>query len=247
MYNINNKKNDWKNESIVWAAREIALLKDDSKSDKKLSKDNKKLADSIYRIYYDYINIIKKEDESIYAHELIIKLLTKTPLTTIEDNDEDWEICDEIPTDGFSIYKCKRYNTLFKKELKNGDSTTVSYTDTSRAICIDVDTGNYYNNRAFENCILDEVVPITMPYTVGTNIKIFTESFIYRGNEIDTIGILYLQFPNETIKEVKRFFKKDYKTKEMVEISFGEYVKRRKICNIRNKKDTRCENINKKG
>ena len=45
---------------------------------------------------------------------------------------------------------------------------------------------------------------------------------------MDTVGVLYFRMPDGEIKEVKRYFKEDHESKQMVEINQSEYLSRKK-------------------
>ena len=87
--------------------------------------------------------------------------------------------------------------------------------------------------------ILDEMMPITLPYYPCGKIRIFTEDFKYHeehDGDLDTIGVLYFRMPDGTMTEVKRYFKEDHESKQMVEITQSEYLSRKKRVEERMKK-----------
>lgn len=225
--NITEEKKDW-------GEKELKLVKD-SLDDKDLSV----LYDKAYEAYCNFVENIYDDDIDVLKIQIIktifMQFINNEPLTPIRDNEDDWEVVDKEENDEhkYLIYKCKRRYTLFKKvtyDKNNGNIINTKFSDTGRYMCVDINTGKTYVG-GLAGLILDETIPITMPYSPIGKIKIYTEDFkCYDDKETDpdTIGILYLQMPDGQIQEKKRFFKKDQKTEDMVEIGLTEYLSRKK-------------------
>lgn len=91
---------------------------------------------------------------------IINRLIDVMPLTPIEDTEDVW-----APVDGSdNTYICKRFPSLTKKVDKEGK---VTYHDSRRDYCKDIATTNKYS-CGFISSLLDQLVPITMPYNPST-------------------------------------------------------------------------------
>lgn len=234
------------NDQIEWAKREIELLKEDNDLD--VREKMEKYGEVAFNVFCDLIENMRYVDKPGIVKSIFIQLLNGDPLTPIEDNEEDWTIVEGFDAvagadnPGYTIYQCKRRASLFKKvtyDKKTGEINEIKFTDADRAQCIDINK-NYVYTGGFGNVILDEMLPIEMPYSPTGKIKIFTEEFLYHNEpnhkgDFDTFGVLYFRLVNGQMKEVKRFFKEDHKTREMVEITATEYLARKKKVEERKK------------
>lgn len=134
---------------------------------------------------------------------------------------------------GWSIYQCKRRNSLFKKvsyDRKTGEVDEITFRDIDRSVCIDINKPDSMYIGGMGPLLLDEMMPITLPYSPCGKIRIFTEDFKYHEEcegDLDTLGVLYFRMPDGSMKEVKRYFKEDHESKQMVEINQSEYLSRR--------------------
>lgn len=212
-----------------WAQREVELVLDGSESDELFTKG--------YNAFCIFLNGITNAQKIAPIAAIFNQLLNGIVLSPIEDNDEDWMLATgldpsfDIKAHGWSIYECKRRPSLMKKVFynKKGEIEKTEYTDTERAICIDIGTSQTYTGGP-GFIVLDEVLPITMPYYPMGKIKIFTEEFCYHKNfeeDSDTIAVLYFRMDDGQMKEIKRFFKKGPETKEIIEINWSEYAARK--------------------
>ena len=135
---------------------------------------------------------------------------------------------------GWSIYQCKRRSSLFKKvayDRKTGEVDEITFRDIDRAVCVDINKPDCMYTGGMGPLLLDEMMPITLPYSPCGKTRIFTEDFKYHEEyegDMDTVGVLYFRMPDGTMKEVKRYFKEDHESKQMVEISQSEYLSRKK-------------------
>lgn len=222
------------NDLKKWSRREVDLV-----ISKETNKEREKDYEVAYQAFVIYLELIENSPNPEIAKKIFTQLLCEQPLIPIEDNEEDWmNVRGFDPAKGtenikWSIYQNKRYPTLFKKVIydqKNGEVKDTGFSDTNRAVCIDINT---YRESIGEMglLILDEMIPITMPYQPISKIRIFTENLKCHEeceDDFDTIGILYFRMPDGTMREVKRYFKEDHKTKQMVEINLTEYLYRKK-------------------
>lgn len=237
-----------KNEQIEWARREIELLKNEGDLD--LNEELNNYANIALEGFSYLIKMMENVDRPGIAKSIFLQLLNGDPLTPIEDSKEDWIIVEGFgavagaDNPGYTIYQCKRRPSLFKKVIygkKNGEISEVKFSDTDRAQCIDINTNNVYTG-GIGSVILDEILPIKMPYSPIGKIKIFTEEFMYYDDpnykgDFDTVGVLYFRLTDGQMKEVKRFFKEDHETREMVEITSTEYFARKKKVDERKNKE----------
>lgn len=224
-----------------WAKKEIDLaIAGEMGETPEMKEELTECYETAYQAFCDFVDRIT---DGLKAPEItkavFIQLLYEQPLSPIEDNEEDWVIVEGFDpaagneNPGWSIYQSKRCSTLFKKvtyEQKTGEINTVKFSDTGRAVCMDINTNQTYTG-GMGFVVLDEMFPINMPYQPIGKIKIFTEDFKYHEDhegDFDTIGILYFRMADSQMKKVMRFFKEDYKTHEMVEIDKTEYFARKK-------------------
>lgn len=218
-----------------WAKREVELAKVTNSDDENflaMKEEIDKHYDAAYNAFDCFLEAIDTLDKPGFMKSIFVQLLNGDPLTPIEDNKEDWELVDAIDErkgDLTEIYECKRRDSLFKRIKYVGPNMAVEYTDSERCVCLDINRETMYTGGIGPK-ILDEMVPIHMPYSPRGKIKIFTEDFKYHEDfegDFDTVGVLYFRFPDGRMKEVKRFFKEDHNTHEMVEINWTEYAARK--------------------
>ena len=160
------------------------------------------------------------------------RLITGRPLTPIDDTDDIWYECHHYE-DGHKLYQCKRMSSLFKDVYADG---TVEYSDNNRLYCVNIHNPNDIYYSGLVRRIIDEMLPITMPYTPGRPIKVYCEDFLTdeKNGDFDTIGVFYaLKTENgeqEKI-EINRFFREPKDNEKLirgwVEISKDEYMQRK--------------------
>lgn len=163
-----------------------------------------------------------------HARELMTNLIYEYPLTPIDRDDTYFELKD----DGQNVktYINKRWPSLIKKVLKDGDTEKIRYFDSSRSIVIDIDDLSKKYNGGIGEAIFNEMCPIEFPYEPPKEpIRIFIQQFKCRkeSQDVDTIGVLYFRKPSGKMTEVKRFFKID-QSAGFVEITMQEYFTRKK-------------------
>lgn len=221
------------NEMIDWARKELKLLGESEK-------DMEEYCDAAFRTYCNYVKAMYGTDNPTLSSTIFNQLILGNPLTPIDDKTpDDWDFVEgfnpssDTHNPGYAIYQCNRRFTLFKKisyDKKTGKET-IKFSDSGRASCIDINTNQTYTG-GIGMTLLDEIHPVTMPYYPTGKFKIFTEDFKYHKDndscDFDTIGVLYFKLPDGRMEEVKRFFKYDPKSQQMVEIDKTEYFARRK-------------------
>lgn len=161
---------------------------------------------------------------------ILNRLLDGKPLTPIENTDDIWNEC--VRGKGCpETYQCKRMSSLFKKVYADG---TVKYDDVDRSYCVDINNRKCTYSSGLVRRIIDEMFPITMPYTPGKPIKVYCEDFLTdkKNGDFDTVGVLYAiktEDGNQERIEINRFFREPEGDEEgsWTEISKEEYYKRK--------------------
>lgn len=235
-----------------WARREVdlakswnSLLNDDKLEVKETTLEEYEAA---YRSYCNFLDEYEKLKNTEIIKTVFTQLLHGENLAPIVDSKDDWTLVEGFDTaagsdnPGWSIYQCKRRNSLFKKvsyDRKTGEVDEITFRDIDRSVCIDINKPNDMYTGGMGPLILDEMMPITLPYSPCGKTRIFTEDFKYHEeceSDLDTIGVLYFRMPDGTMMEVKRYFKEDHESKQMVEINQSEYLSRRMRVEERMKK-----------
>lgn len=223
-----------------WARREIELATAVELTDApEIKEEIDSHYEAAYKAFCDFVDRTDGFDKPGIIKTIFRQLFNGDPLTPIEDNEEDWTIVEGFDpavgneNPGWSIYQCKRRSTLFKKvtyDRKTGEVDDVKFSDTGRAVCMDINTNTMYTD-GIGVAILDEMMPVKMPYQPIGRVKIYTEDFKYHedfNGDFDTVGILHFRMGDGEMKRVMRFFKEDYKTNQMQEIDKREYFARKK-------------------
>ena len=159
------------------------------------------------------------------TRNILNRLIDGKPLTPIEDVPEIWNETGAYGDKVLESYQCKRMSSLFKNVYPDG---TVKYSDTNRIVGMEVnDNIGYYSGLICD--IVDELFPITMPYSPTTQpYKVYTETFLVdqKNGDFDTRAVLYIIQPDGQKTEVNRFFKDVPNGWE--EITLEEYNERKK-------------------
>lgn len=168
-----------------------------------------------------------------FTKNILIRLMEGCPLTPITDEDF---FSVERGTEAYPLnppeylkerglksdLQCPRMSSLFRQETLDGK---VSYHDTDRAYCIDIEDERYtYHSWTGW---LDEMFPITMPYTPKRDrYKIYEQTFLtdHKNGDFDTKGILYVITPEGEKIDVNIY--RAEKDRKWVVISKEEYEER---------------------
>lgn len=229
-----------KEEMKKWARKEVDLAKIQCDPENVKSYENYEVAYQTYCKLLDKINNLNGKSE---ISSVLIDLLCENCLTPIEDIDDAWELQRDFYSekDGKKIrkwatYQSKRKASLFKKITfdEDGKPATTSFSDVERYVCVDINTKQMYRGGIGE-VILNEVLPIKMPYQSDGKITVYTENFKYHDDapsDFDTSGVLYIQLPNGMVMTVLRFFKIHPDTQEIEEIDKHEYFARKKKVDV---------------
>lgn len=202
---------------IKWARNEIelALKKTDNPERKKCYKTVLKFFKvlSANEFSYNEVNFIRKTIEALFNYY---------PLTTIEDNNDEWiEHFGINDNPAVKVYQHKRRSSFWKDIFPDG---TIRYNDNERAQGIDIHSNVPYCSWVTSE-IVNELYPITFPYTPPEEpYQVFTEDFLFDKNkgDFDTKYIHYIITPEGERVEVDRVFNEDDRGK-MREISIEEF------------------------
>ena len=158
-----------------------------------------------------------------FTKQILNRLIDGKPLTPIEDTDDIWEEC-VFNNKGYKTYQCKRMSSLFKDVYPDG---SVKYSDTDRVIAIDIDNDSTWSS-GFIRDMIDEMYPITMPYSGGDPYKVYFQDCLYdhKNGDYDTRAILHIKTPNNKLIRVHRYFKES--DSGFIEIDLEEYMARLK-------------------
>lgn len=159
---------------------------------------------------------------------ILMQLLNHRPLTPIVDTDDIWFEPEERDFDGTRVYQCMRRSSLFKYVYDDG---RIEYSDVDRHYCTQIGQPDitFSSGRTAE--ILDQMYPITMPYTApAKKYHFIVNEFLTdeANGDYDTVGIIELREPDGKVTTIHRFYKetkKEGKT-EWEEIGLMEYVER---------------------
>ena len=208
-----------------WARREMEL---------KCERSNfKELNDACIAAFDAYVSLNKnvtKQKHIKYAKIMLDRLLEKKPLTPISEEDE-WNYIgarkDEDTEKEYDFYVCDRYPSLRKQEFKDG---TVKYSDIDRVVGIDVgNPENEFNCMVLTN-LVDEVLPIHLPYyPLMEKHKVYCETISLLdyptvSRKFDFLGVKAVVEPGieGSYTEIDRcfYFPSDF---EVIEISKEDY------------------------
>ena len=166
-----------------------------------------------------------------FTIQILNRLIAGKPLTPIEDTEDIWKKC-ALTNRECTTYQCNRMYSLFKEVYPDG---TVKYHDNDRIECVDFLNGNTYHN-GFISRIIDEMYPITMPYSANGVYNVYCIDFPYdpKNGDYDTIEIKYITTPEKDVVGIYRYFKES--DSGFVEIDLEEYIARRRKYNERKEK-----------
>ena len=158
------------------------------------------------------------------TQNILNRLIEGKPLTPIYDTDDIWDEVSYDKQNQYTMYQCSRMSSLFKHVYENGK---VTYSDIDRSYCFDITKPDMRYSSGLVKNIIDEMFPITMPYSpANKRIKVCCEEFLYSpdGGDFDSVGILYVDDPDNKRINVSRYFKEE--DNKWVEIEFTEHINR---------------------
>ena len=210
-----------------WAEREIRIACKKERGNKPEGEWDYGVAcyESAYRAFQSLLEDEHSGFSLGLTQNILNRLIDGKPLTPIEDVPEVWNEIGVYKDEVIESYQCKRMSSLFKDIYPDG---TVKYSDTQRIVGMEVnDNIGYYSGLICD--IVDELFPITMPYSPTTQpYKVYTETFLVdqKNGDFDTRAVLYIIQPDGQKTEVNRFFKDVPNGWE--EITLEEYNERKK-------------------
>lgn len=217
-----------------WAKRELDILCNSQKDD-----DDpigygyiRACCDSALKAYESLLG----DDHSGFSIGITMNILNSLvsgkALTPIEDTEDVWNECSYVPHDSDIVkqYQCKRMSSLFKEIHKDG---SVKYHDNNRIECYDVDHPSATYHSSFINRVVEEMIPLTMPYKPTKPYIVCTESILTdpKNGDWDTKAIFTITTPEGEVIDVDKFYKET--ETDLVEISFEEYRHRKELHNKR--------------
>lgn len=160
--------------------------------------------------------------------QILNRLIEGKPLTPIEDTDDIWNNISHFGSgdDKYIVYQCKRMSSLFKYVYNDG---SIKYSDVDNCYCVDLNNQSSRYHSGLVSRIIDEIFPITMPYSPGKAIAVYCEDFLTdkKNGDFDTRGIFYAVKPDGEKIEINRFFKESKDGWD--EIDETEYNQRKSI------------------
>lgn len=174
---------------------------------------------------------------------ILYRLMEGKPLTPITDEDfvvnEDTILSSPEYLEERNLkseVQCPRMSSLFREEYLDG---TVKYKDVDRIRFFKI--GDEYKlawNNGLVSKIIDEMYPITMPYTGDDRYEVYVNEFLVdeKNGDFDTMGVIYAKnvtSPDTNTIMINRYFKATEEGWE--EISLREYRKRVKASKKRGK------------
>ena len=158
------------------------------------------------------------------TQQILNRLIDGKPLLPIEDIEDIWDEVVRNKEDKVIVYQCSRMSSLFKYVYENGK---VTYSDIDRSYCFDINEPDIRYSFGLVENIINEMFPITMPYSpTNERIKVCCEQFLYSpdGGDFDSVGVLYVEDPDNKRINVSRYFKAE--DNKWVEIEFTEHINR---------------------
>lgn len=159
-----------------------------------------------------------------FTKNILNRLIEGKPLTPIEDTPDMWNDISDRTDDkeGYVLFQCKRMGSLFKYAYTDG---TVRYSDNNRQYGVDVNNPDNAFTTGLVTKLIDEMLPITMPYCPGKAIAVYCEDFLTdeKNGDLDTRWISYIIKPDGEKIEINRFFKESENNwKEIDEVEYNE-------------------------
>ena len=211
---------------LEWAKKEVELAKIIEAKD--LKEGEFDYGGACYDSALKAFNSLTEDGHSGFSigltQNILNRLIEGKPLTPIYDTDDIWNEVSYDKQNQYTMYQCSRMSSLFKYAHENGE---VTYSDIDRSYCFDITKPDMRYSSGLVKNIIDEMFPITMPYSpVNGRMKVCCEEFLYSpdGGDFDSVGILYVDDPDNKRINVSRYFKEE--DNKWVEIEFTEHINR---------------------
>ena len=211
---------------LEWAKKEVELAKIIEAKD--LKEGEFDYGGACYDSALKAFNSLTEDGHSGFSigltQNILNRLIEGKPLTPIYDTDDIWNEVSYDKQNQYTMYQCSRMSSLFKYAHENGE---VTYSDIDRSYCFDITKPDMRYSSGLVQNIIDEMFPIIMPYSpANERIKVCCEEFLYSpdGGDFDSVGILYVDDPDNKRINVSRYFKEE--DNKWVEIEFTEHINR---------------------
>ena len=211
---------------LEWAKKEVELAKIIEAKD--LKEGEFDYGGACYDSALKAFNSLTEDGHSGFSigltQNILNRLIEGKPLTPIYDTDDIWNEVSYDKQNQYTMYQCSRMSSLFKYVYENGK---VTYSDIDRSYCFDITKPDMRYSSGLVQNIIDEMFPIIMPYSpANERIKVCCEEFLYSpdGGDFDSVGILYVDDPDNKRINVSRCFKEE--DNKWVEIEFTEHINR---------------------
>lgn len=168
-------------------------------------------SDTLFQATFDIVlnayNYILKECEDMghwrTVRRMLARLMDDKPLTDITEG--DFEGAEELnaPDNAVSVKRCPRYPSLIRTEYKDG---TIRYSDEERYYYWD--DNNNEPLRGIDLDIIDEYIPITLPYrppTLPSEIHVSVSLSNPKNGDYDTVHVSHIQCECDRI-DVDRYW-----------------------------------------
>lgn len=208
-----------------WAAREVEIAYKREHVSATYNEWNYRCAcyESALKAFYSLMSDGHSSYSIGVATRILNSLIEGRSLTPIKDTDDIWDRKRIDKTDEYTCYQCLIMSSLFKYVYDDG---TVKYKDIDRLTCINIHT-KMHSSFGFIKNIVDDMYPITMPYTPTSNkYKLYWDEFLYdpKNGDFDTIALFHVVTPDYEFVKINSYFKEE--NGEFVEISKAEYHER---------------------
>ena len=175
----------------------------------------------------------KSKQHLVLVKGLLNRLTRGLPLTPITMDDFDNTVASEIR--GELKHTCARYEGL--TATKNSDGTGFTYSDSKRVVFYDqslikqdesssiidiLHSRANYPSIALK--LVDDLFPITLPYTPGDKYEVFGSSYSFKlaEGEPDLVEIDFVKTPNGQLVKVDQYYRKTRDGK-YVEVYFENF------------------------
>ena len=204
-----------------WAKREVEILKSKNPPEDGVDYVGG-CCESALKAYESLMNDGHSGLSISITKDILMKLIDGVALTPIEDTPDVWGEPSRLLDEDKTVYQCKRMSSLFKEVYDDG---RVVYSDVRRYYGIPIDNPEYTYTGGGLCILLDEMFPITMPYTPKQGkYKFYTDDFLHdEGNgDYDCKGIYHVITPEGEKVEINEFYYYP-KSGETIKLTKEEY------------------------
>lgn len=208
---------------MTWAEHEVAIAKENNRDEYYNA-----CLDSALKAYRSMEEDGHSGGSWTITTNILYRLLQSKPLTPITDKDFEGVTNDIFYDEDFlqerrlkDQIQCPRMSSLFKKIHLDG---SVTYTDTERVRCYEVGkNSSFYFGIATK--IVDEMFPITLPYTGDDRYSVYVQEYIFnpKNGDYDTVEILGVKKNGGELTPIHRYFHEE--DGKMVEITSEKFRK----------------------